>query len=91
MQSIITKFLIVAALSLPFATWAFFKPVRVLAPELAGVTCINKHICVEKMRQAKEAIRLYTDAMSFVRSNGGDIHANPRALFCSTLKYSQSF
>ncbi|NMM37958.1 MAG: hypothetical protein HHJ09_10645 [Glaciimonas sp.] len=67
------------------------KPVRKLAPELAGVTFVNEHICVEEMRQAKDAIRWYADAMSFVRSSGGDIHANPRALFCSTLKYSQSF
>ena len=30
---------------IPVAAWAFYKPTRVLAPELAGVACVSEVIC----------------------------------------------
>jgi len=35
---------LIVLLLVPGASWAFYKPVRVLAPELNGVTCVNDAI-----------------------------------------------
>jgi hypothetical protein len=34
------KVIFAVLVALPIAAWAFVKPVRVLAPELEGLTCV---------------------------------------------------
>ena len=80
----------VALLALPAAAWAFIKPVRVLAPELAGVTCHGK-ICVDDPARLAKATALYDEALRFVQLNVGELQSRPRAVFCSTQACSQSF
>src|SRR5437879_3095432 len=80
----------VVLLALPVAAWAFIKPVRVLAPEFAGVQCHGK-ICVDDPTHLTEATTLYDEAVRFVQLNVGELQTKPRAVFCSTQACSQSF
>ena len=41
------RFLLFCLISSPVAAWAFYKPARVLDPELAGVSCVSKLICTD--------------------------------------------
>src|SRR5258708_27025052 len=40
------RIVFIALLALPVAAWALVKPVRVLAPQLAGLTC-HGEVCVD--------------------------------------------
>lgn len=80
----------VALLAVPVATWAFIKPVRVLAPEFAGVTCHGR-ICVDDPAHLPEATVLYDEAVRFVQLDIGELRTIPRAVFCSTQACSQAF
>jgi hypothetical protein len=80
-----------AALCMPLVLWAFFKPMRVVAPELAGVICVNESICVDDLRRADEATKLYAEAVSFVEASVGRLDSRPRAIFCSSFECSKSF
>ena len=82
-------FLIILLLT-PMAVWAFVKPVRVVAPELLGLSCDN-NICVENISSYGEAARLYEDGMNFVNERVGVIEINPRIVFCSSKTCFHSF
>ena len=80
----------IVLLALPVAAWAFIKPVRVLAPELAGVTCHGK-VCVDDLSRLAEATSLYVEAVRYVQDSVGAFQGAPRAVFCSTQPCSKSF
>jgi hypothetical protein len=84
------RIVFIALLALPVAAWAFYKPVRVLAPQLAGLTCHGK-VCVDDLSRLSEATGLYENAVRSVRDNVGAFQAEPRAVFCSTLACARSF
>lgn len=85
------RILILALLSLPLAAWAFFKPVRILAPELAGVTCVDETICIDDPSRLAEAAGLYREALEFVASSIGRIAQAPRVVFCTSEACNESF
>ena len=78
-------------LLIPGTSWAFYKPVRVLAPELNGVTCVTDAICVEDVSRYEEASALYDAALGFVAATVGEIEEPPRVIFCSTPDCFESF
>ena len=82
---------LIVLLLIPGASWAFYKPVRVLAPELNGVTCIGSAICMEDVTRYEEASALYDEAFAFVNAVVGAIDEPPRAIFCSTEDCFESF
>jgi len=79
-----------ALLVAPLAAWAFVKPIRVLAPTLAGVTCVG-NVCVDDLSRLPEAQRLAGEAIEFVQSNIGKLQEAPRMIFCSGRECSKSF
>lgn len=86
------KWLVLSALfALPPATWAFFKPVRVLAPTLAGLDCPVAGICLDDLSRLKEASQLKVDATYFVESRLGPMRSVPPVIFCSTPKCGKTF
>ena len=85
------RILIIIFLSLPLAAWAFFKPVRILAPELAGVTCVSAVICIDDSSRLAEASDLYQNALQFVGSSIGEIEQSPRVVFCASEACNESF
>lgn len=82
---------LIVLLLIPGASWAFYKPVRVLAPELNGVTCIDDTICTEDASRYEEASKLYGDAFEFVSTTVGRVEERPRAIFCSSQDCFESF
>ena len=82
--------LLVALLALPVAAWAFIKPLRVIAPEFAGVTCFEK-VCVDDADHLSEAKALSEEAVLFVQSSVGKLQVVPRMVFCFTKECSRSF
>ena len=81
---------VIVLLALPVAAWAFVKPVRVLAPQFAGVTCYGK-LCVDDPARLSEATELYENAIRYVQEHVGTFQGEPRAVFCSTSRCSESF
>ena len=86
------RLLLICLLLSPAATWAFCKPLRVLAPQLvAGVSCVTAVICMDDPSRHAEAERLYNDSLRFVASSVAPIGKNPRVVFCSTQACFESF
>lgn len=86
------RLLLIVLLLSPAATWALYKPMRVLAPQLvAGVSCVTETICIDDTTRYGEAERLYNDALHFVDSSVSSIEKSPRVVFCSTEACFQSF
>lgn len=85
------RLLFICMLCLPIAAWAFFKPIRVAAPELTGLYCANDTLCTDDMSRDQEAALLYDEALHFVGSSVGGIEKKPRVIFCSAEDCFQSF
>jgi hypothetical protein len=85
------RVLLFALLVLPIAVWVFFKPVRVIAPEWAGVSCVTEDICVDDPARLAQASRLYRNAIQFVDASIGETRHKPRVIFCATETCFQSF
>lgn len=74
----------------PAAAWVCFKPIRIVAPQLTGVTCVGA-ICVDSMATLPTAMQLHSDAMSNVAEKLRPLKSPPRAVFCSTRSCFASF
>lgn len=85
------RILLIVVLCAPVAAWAFFKPVRVLSPELAGPSCVSDVICTDSVSRYREAAGLYDEALNFVDTSVGEIRTRPRVIFCSSEACSRSF
>lgn len=85
------QLLLTGMLCIPAAVWAFIKPVRVVAPELAGISCINDTLCTDDVSRYQEAAKLYDEAWHFVDLSVGLIENKPRVIFCNSDACFQSF
>lgn len=82
----------VALLGLPVAAYSFYKPSRVLVPELvAGITCHSSNVCLEDDAKIQEANALYADATRHVETTVAGIRKPPRVVFCSSSFCYRSF
>ena len=81
---------VVATAAIPVAAWGFFKPVRIVAPQLNGVACAGA-VCVEDMSTLPAALQLHSEAMSNVAAKLRPLRSPPRAVFCSTRACYHSF
>jgi len=75
----------------PAVAWAAFKPERLLAPTLNGVSCPSQSICVDDAARYARASQLYSQALQFVDANVGRLAERPRVVFCVTEACFQSF
>jgi len=75
----------------PVASWALVRPVRVIAPTLAGVSCPTAYVCVDDMAQLTQATALYQEANAFVTSHLQALQGEPRVIFCATQGCAESF
>ena len=85
------RFLLIFLLCVPVAVWTLYKPMRVVVPELNGVSCIGEDVCTENVLRYEEAIALYEEAYEFVNSSVGVIEKKPRVIFCASQACFQSF
>lgn len=82
--------LLALVIAVPAIAWASFKPIRILAPELNGVTCTER-VCVEDPTQLSRAVQLQRDALTQVGEKLVPLASPPRTVFCSTRACYRSF
>lgn len=80
-----------AVAALPAVTWAGFKPIRVLAPQLTGIHCLDNGICIDDLDRLPEAVALRDEAVGFVASRLGRIGRVPKFVFCAGAECAQRF
>lgn len=68
----------------PLLCWTGFKPIRVVLPELADVSCLSERVCVEDESQFSNAEAFYKAALTQVETEVGFIQNKPRMVFCTT-------
>ncbi len=78
------------AFSAPVAAWAFFKPIRIIAPRFNGVSCTGA-VCVESTSTLSSALDLHSKAMANVAKKLRPLESPPRTVFCSTRRCYDSF
>jgi hypothetical protein len=66
------------------ATCTLYKPLRILTPEISGLTCVSDTLCLEDPGQRDQAETLSDAALDFVADRLGPIARPPRVHFCST-------
>jgi len=83
--------LLVMLVAVPLVAWFAVKPVRVLEPRLAGVSCVSATVCVDDLTRVEEAVGLYAEGMAFVPDLLGSFKGRPRVIFCATQACADSF
>jgi hypothetical protein len=83
--------LLVMLAVVPLLAWFLVKPVRVLAPQLAGVSCLSASVCIDDAARQHEAEGLYAEGMAFVQNSLGAIEGRPRIIFCASQACAVSF
>ena len=78
-------------LVVPVASWFVVRPVRVVAPSLAGVTCPTAQICLDDASQLAAATALLAEAQGFVAARLAPLRKTPRVVFCSTATCAEAF
>ncbi len=73
------------------AATIFYKPIRILAPETAGVSCVNAKVCIDDLSRLETATALYDEALHFVDASVGGIDNPPKVVFCSSKTCAESF
>jgi hypothetical protein len=82
--------ILLAAAAIPAAAWAFFKPIRIVAPQLNGLTCVGS-VCVESLSALPIAEQLHAKAMSNIATKLRPLKSPSLTVFCSTRACYQSF
>ena len=76
--------------AMPAIAWSAFKPVRILAPTLNGVTCVAR-VCVEDPAKLSLAQNLQHNAVEAVGHKLAPLEQVPLTVFCSTRECYRSF
>lgn len=75
----------------PFAAWFLVKPVRLLVPQLAPVSCADASVCVDDLSRLAGATGLYAEATGFVANAISPIRGAPKVIFCTTQACADYF
>jgi hypothetical protein len=81
---------VLLCLVVPALAWAFVKPVRVVMPGWADVTCAGA-LCIDDLRRAGEAEQLLAEAQAHVERQVGPFGRRPRAIFCARQACADHF
>ena len=86
----LTIMVLALVVAIPAFGWAAFKPVRILAPALNGMTCRGS-VCVELASELARAAQLQRDAVAEVSRKLVALEQPPLTVFCSTRQCYHSF
>lgn len=81
---------VVAVLAAPLLAWSTYKPIRILAPALNGVTCVDR-VCVEDPSGLAKAVDLQRQAVAEVARKLVALEQPPLTVFCSTRECYHAF
>jgi hypothetical protein len=83
--------LLLMLVAVPLITWFAVKPVRVVAPGLMGLHCLNASVCVDDPSRMVQAAGLYAEGAAFVPELLGPFKGKPRVVFCASQACAEAF
>jgi len=87
---VLKRIVAAAVVLVPLVAVAYTMPDRV-AHLVAGVSCVQRIVCVDDSARIIEAEALYGEALSFVSSSVGPLSEKPLIIFCSTESCYHAF
>jgi hypothetical protein len=85
------KWIVLLAMLVILSVFVFFKPSRVLIPEINDVVCATGSICMDDLSRLREAETLLADAVLDVERKLGKLENFPKAIFCATQACYEKF
>lgn len=89
-RSLLKLAILVLVIAMPAIAWAAFKHIRILAPALNRVACVDR-VCVEDPSRLTEAMALQRAAIAEVGRKMAPLKHAPVTVFCSTRQCYHSF
>lgn len=86
-----SKYISFFVLLFPIAVFAFVKPAKIVMPQVAGVECVKKWLCVDDLSRLEEAQTLYEDSLSKIEKRLAKFKSRPKVVFCSTIDCFSKF
>ena len=87
----LVRFVLLLLVAVPLLSWWIVRPVRMLAPRLAGVHCVSASLCLDDSARAAEAQQLSAEGLGFVAHALAPLAGTPRLIFCATQACAESF
>jgi hypothetical protein len=87
----VKRLIVLFTVVVPALAWCLVKPVRVMAPGLAGVSCTADRVCVDDVSRLEQASALVEEARGFLKARLGTAPYRPRVVFCATQACADSF
>lgn len=78
------KWIVLVGVVLTVLTFKFFKPSRILIPEINDVTCATTSICIDDVTRLTEAEDLLASAVIEMEQTLGLLKNYPKTVFCAT-------
>jgi len=90
-KNTILRWLFLAIFVIPISSWVLVKPIRVIAPQLVGVTCYDDGTCVDNINRNEEARAYLSEAATFINNTLTPLVGQPRVVFCSSDVCASNF
>lgn len=85
------KWIVLTVTLMVLCIFVFFKPSRVLIPEINDVVCATGSMCMDDLSRLREAETLLADAVLDVEARLGKLENFPKAIFCATQACYEKF
>lgn len=85
------KWATLLALIFTVSTFIFYKPSRVLIPEMNGVNCATKSICIDDISRLEEAEALVARSVVEIENRLGPLQNYPKFVLCSAQRCFEKF
>ena len=85
------KWIIAVLALLSLSAFAFYKPTRLLIPQVFGISCSESGVCVDDPARRDTAAQIAVEAKQFLKTRWNLSVGNPKIIFCSTTKCQHTF
>jgi hypothetical protein len=85
------KWIVFLSVILVFAVFMFYKPSRILIPEINDVSCATTSICIDDMSRLKQAEELIATSVLEIENRLGPLQNYPKTVFCSAQACYEKF
>lgn len=85
------KLMVLLLVVLIISVFIFYKPSRILIPEVNGVECVTKTICTDDISRLQEAENLLMRSVVDIEEILGPLKNFPKVVFCTTQHCLENF
>ena len=78
------KWIVLLGVVLTVLTFKYYRPARILIPEINDVNCVTISICIDDLSRLTEAEDLLASAVIEMEQRLGPLKNYPKTVFCST-------